>query len=175
MPCRACCQPRGGLLPHRFTLTASTPAAVCSLWRFPWGRPRRALPGTIASWSPDFPRPPNYPQNEVMGGRGHPTHRAASPLSRTALRGQQPLQNPVIGSCILACESDIFHLQPALALAKHRAKLGRSQVVRHRFLVPRTVGSNPTAPASHPMYDVRRRLEPIRFYLASCPGKTGIC
>ena len=30
--------------------------AVCSLWRFPWGCPRRALPGTVSSWSPDFPR-----------------------------------------------------------------------------------------------------------------------
>ena len=30
--------------------------AVSSLWRFPWGCPRRALPGTLASWSPDFPR-----------------------------------------------------------------------------------------------------------------------
>ena len=30
--------------------------AVCSLWRYPWGCPRRALPGTITSWSPDFPR-----------------------------------------------------------------------------------------------------------------------
>ena len=31
-------------------------AADSSLWRFPWGCPRRALPGTLASWSPDFPR-----------------------------------------------------------------------------------------------------------------------
>ncbi len=30
--------------------------AVCSLWRFPWGCPRRALPGTVTLWSPDFPR-----------------------------------------------------------------------------------------------------------------------
>lgn len=30
--------------------------AVFSLWRFPWGYPRRALPGTLPSWSPDFPR-----------------------------------------------------------------------------------------------------------------------
>src|SRR5690606_13514264 len=29
--------------------------AVCFLWHFPWGRPRRALPGTVFSWSPDFP------------------------------------------------------------------------------------------------------------------------
>ena len=30
--------------------------AVSSLWRFPWGYPRRALPGTVVSGSPDFPR-----------------------------------------------------------------------------------------------------------------------
>jgi len=29
---------------------------VCFLWRFPSGFPGRALPGTFASWSPDFPR-----------------------------------------------------------------------------------------------------------------------
>ena len=31
-------------------------AVVCSLWHFPWGHPRRALPATLVSWSPDFPR-----------------------------------------------------------------------------------------------------------------------
>ena len=30
--------------------------AVCSLWRCPSGFPGRALPGTVALWSPDFPR-----------------------------------------------------------------------------------------------------------------------
>ena len=25
------------------------------LWHFPWGRPRRGLPGTVPPWSPDFP------------------------------------------------------------------------------------------------------------------------
>ena len=29
--------------------------AVCFLWHFPWGRPRRVLPGTVPTWSPDFP------------------------------------------------------------------------------------------------------------------------
>jgi len=29
--------------------------AVCSLWHFPWGRPRRPLAGTVSPWSPDFP------------------------------------------------------------------------------------------------------------------------
>ncbi len=32
------------------------PSAVCSLWHFPWGRPRRTLSGTVSPWSPDFPR-----------------------------------------------------------------------------------------------------------------------
>ena len=29
--------------------------AVCFLWHFPWGHPRRALPGILIPWSPDFP------------------------------------------------------------------------------------------------------------------------
>jgi hypothetical protein len=60
-PCRRRCRRRGALLPHRFTL-AARPAgrggpAVYFLWHFPWGRPRRALPGTVPPWSPDFPLP----------------------------------------------------------------------------------------------------------------------
>ncbi len=55
LPCRPCCQGRGALLPHRFTLTPGTPAAVCFLWHYPWGRPRRPLAGTVFPWSPDFP------------------------------------------------------------------------------------------------------------------------
>ncbi len=31
--------------------------AVCFLWHFPWGRPRRPLTGTVSPWSPDFPHP----------------------------------------------------------------------------------------------------------------------
>jgi len=31
--------------------------AVCFLWHFPWGRPRRTLSGTVFPWSPDFPHP----------------------------------------------------------------------------------------------------------------------
>jgi len=59
LPCHPCCQGCGALLPHRFTLTL-TPGypdgqAVCFLWHFPWGRPRRPLTGTVSPWSPDFP------------------------------------------------------------------------------------------------------------------------
>jgi len=58
-PCRRRCRRRGALLPHRFTLAARPVfrdgPAVYFLWHFPWGRPRRALPGTVPPWSPDFP------------------------------------------------------------------------------------------------------------------------
>ncbi len=54
LPCRRCYQRRGALLPHHFTLTGKKPA-VCFLWHFPWGCPRRTLSGTLFPWSPDFP------------------------------------------------------------------------------------------------------------------------
>ena len=43
--------------------------AVSSLWRFPWGCPRRALPGTLANGSPDFPRgtPRGHPALRTNG------------------------------------------------------------------------------------------------------------
>ena len=65
-------RPYSVLLPVGFTVPALLPAprcaltapfhpyralgeAVCFLWHFPWGFPRRALPGTVFPWSPDFP------------------------------------------------------------------------------------------------------------------------
>ncbi len=45
--------------------------AVCSLLHFPWGRPRRVLPGTVLPWSPDFPPPTR---------RVAPTGRGRSPV-----------------------------------------------------------------------------------------------
>ncbi len=43
--------------------------AVYFLWHFPWGRPRRALPGTVFPWSPDFPPSAGFP--DAKGN--HPT------------------------------------------------------------------------------------------------------
>ena len=42
--------------PFHPCLARRTGPAVCSLWHFPWGRPRRTLSGTVSPWSPDFPR-----------------------------------------------------------------------------------------------------------------------
>ncbi len=87
------CRPYLVLLPVGFTVPSPLPAprcaltapfhpcrqargprpAVCSLWHFPWGRPRRALPGTVLPWSPDFPPPTG---GDAQGQRpaegGHP-------------------------------------------------------------------------------------------------------
>jgi len=38
--------------------------AVCFLWHFPWGYPRRPLTGTVFPWSPDFPPPAGFPRCE---------------------------------------------------------------------------------------------------------------
>ena len=44
-------------LPPRRASTGALarPRAVCFLWRFPWGYPRRTLSGAVSPWSPDFP------------------------------------------------------------------------------------------------------------------------
>ena len=54
--------------------------AVCSLWRFPSGFPGRVLPGTIALWSPDFPRVTQGHAPTVT--RGHPAIRAKFDLGQ---------------------------------------------------------------------------------------------
>ncbi len=69
LPCRPCYQEaRWALTPPFHPCPANisahcppwaesriTGGAVCFLWHFPWGRPRRALPGTVFPRSPDFP------------------------------------------------------------------------------------------------------------------------
>ena len=84
LPCRPCCQGRGALLPHRFTLARGPRAnprlarAVCFLWHFPWGRPRRRLAGTVFPWSPDFPLPAGEPGAAAVRPSGEARHAAPS-------------------------------------------------------------------------------------------------
>src|SRR3954468_22512082 len=74
------CRPYSVLLPVGFAVPPLLPAArcalaapfhpylpanrlaVCSLWHFPWGHPRRALPATVVPRSPDFPRVLAHPR-----------------------------------------------------------------------------------------------------------------
>ncbi len=54
LPCHGCCQPRGALLPHHFTLTCASTGGIFSVALSVGSR----LPGVTwhpALWSPDFP------------------------------------------------------------------------------------------------------------------------
>ena len=80
LPCHACCQARGALLPHPFTLARDACAlrAVCFLWHFPWGCPRRPLAATVLPWSPDFPPAQLYP----CGRRGQQPSGRLVPINK---------------------------------------------------------------------------------------------
>ena len=61
---------------------AALARAVCFLWHFPWGRPRRPLSGTVFPWSPDFPLPltRQRPSGRLAGTDMHdPTPRVKQP------------------------------------------------------------------------------------------------
>ncbi len=53
--------------PYRRQRPRPSPEAVSFLWHFPWGCPRRALPGAVFPWSPDFP--PRRPFGRCRSGR----------------------------------------------------------------------------------------------------------
>ena len=72
--------------------------AVCFLWRYPWGRPRRTLSGAVFPWSPDFPLPQ---------GSGRPADwppacrraRAGAQSCERRVRQAEPAGNPrVVGA-----------------------------------------------------------------------------
>ena len=59
-------------------LQSNVAKAVCSLWRCPSGYPARALPGTVALWSPDFPPARVSPRRRPSG----PPHKGRSMRQR---------------------------------------------------------------------------------------------
>ena len=65
-----------------------SPAAVCFLWHFPWGRPRRTLSGAVSPWSPDFP-PRNLSSAAVIRPTGNMNKAARTPkVKRADTRGE---------------------------------------------------------------------------------------
>jgi hypothetical protein len=56
---------------------AALARAVCFLWHFPWGRPRRPLAGTVFPWSPDFPLTPRGISGRPAVWRGTSVRRSA--------------------------------------------------------------------------------------------------
>ena len=106
LPCRPCCQGRGALLPHRFALArgssrlaqAVLARAVCFLWHYPWGRPRRPLAGTVFPWSPDFPPPTGLPRpqrsSNCLAPRDVRFRRQAVKRSRTGCTSARVMMPP---------------------------------------------------------------------------------
>ena len=106
------CRPYSVLLPVGFTMpplspgarcaltapfhpcrpTANGGSAVCFLWHFPWGCPRRALPGTVFPWSPDFPPPKPF---RDFGGR--PSSRLTPIRLNRWFAGSSPVGDPSHG------------------------------------------------------------------------------
>src|SRR5690348_17109122 len=58
------------------------------LWHFPWGRPRRALPGTVFPWSPDFPPPAEAKSGHPAIWLGKDKGRAVPKVNFRALRSR---------------------------------------------------------------------------------------
>jgi hypothetical protein len=77
LPCRGCYQRARCALTapfHPYRPRLAPWEAVCFLWHFPWGRPRRPLAATLFPWSPDFP-----PPRDTTGHNAHRSAAAARP------------------------------------------------------------------------------------------------
>ena len=105
LPCRSRCRARGALLPHPFNFTLpktwAEASAIYFLLHFPWGYPRRALPGTVVPWSPDFPRPGDKPQAAAArpsGGRYLARPRSRSKRRERRIERHSPSISPSTSS-----------------------------------------------------------------------------
>ena len=90
LPCRACYQTRGGLLPHLFTLTLGY-RAVCSLWPYPSPCGAQALPGSLPCGARTFLNAPLLP---VRCDHRAPPPPGAKLTSRARLRARLARQPP---------------------------------------------------------------------------------
>ncbi|MDB5481719.1 MAG: hypothetical protein JWO83_2772 [Caulobacteraceae bacterium] len=128
-------------LPLIFSLGGRSHRAVCFLWRYPWGRPRRALPAAFSPWSPDFPpprreareRPPGHlirGQGWARGGRASRRGRPSplSPCSTVPFQGFIPQNH----GCHPAPDAAGRFWQ---IIGRFRASSGRNQACRRQVII----------------------------------------
>jgi hypothetical protein len=92
LPCHACCQTRGGLLPHRFTLTPKQLGAVCFLWPFPSPCGAQALPGSLPCGARTFLSAPCLPVHRDHRTLPSPRRKLTGIIRREARLAPQPAQ-----------------------------------------------------------------------------------
>ena len=115
--------------------------AVCFLWHFPWGRPRRPLAGTVFPWSPDFPPPAAASRRQRPSGR----------LARAEMRSAMPRcvkpspgrQARATGSGRVARPPDFKHSGHKCSIRKQRYQLSASGEHLHAQRKP---AGDPLAP-----------------------------
>src|SRR5207247_635814 len=98
LPCRACYQTRGGLLPHLFTLTLGY-RAVCSLWPVPSPCGAQALPGSLPCGARTFLSAPLRPAHRDHHALPPPTGKVSVSEGSGQASARQPSQqaNQAIG------------------------------------------------------------------------------
>lgn len=137
-------------------------AAVSFLWHFPWGRPRRELPGTVHPWSPDFP-PRFFGEAAVRpagGGEVASTRGAVKDTGRTApaMFKVRPVLDALKAADLTPASSILNSSEPVISLNRR----------------PRRADQNsPSSPALFQIVrDVRRGAPLIAARLAASPIKT---
>jgi hypothetical protein len=103
--------------------------AVYFLWHCPWGRPRRALPGTVPPWSPDFPLP--APGGERPSGRlADKDLVSTTDLSNSREMNSTRLTGPRFGAGQVSQYGLDRHLAPFEASPRTDGPAGRSGGLR---------------------------------------------
>ncbi len=120
------------------------PSAVCSLWHFPSTCAGRALPATLVSWSPDFPRDRSHAAAQPPGqsaNRAQRRFRQAKTEMWTTDRGPRGnADRPgLAGNSVFwsECRRSMCHLPPIAAQGHDQ----RAPASCRRALWPKTLGS----------------------------------
>src|SRR2546429_1554561 len=141
LPCRACCQARGGLLPHLFTLTLWIKGGLFSVARSVALR-RPGVTWQSALWSSDFPQhrpPPGAPRParptayhgeryRSRKGRGkasarQPSQQANQAVGRESSGSLRPRRLPGEPEAVVLLEHHAFQARPVTGPQQRRREL----------------------------------------------------
>ena len=159
LPCRPCCQGRGALLPHHFTLARGSADEPGERGRFvfcgtfPGVAPAGGWPAPYSRGARTFLCPPGEPGLQRPSGRlaGRDMRagedvRQAPALAVTGLGDRWPWQTPALAITGL-CNPGRACYRPGNPRGRAGGRI--AQLVEQLTLNQRAVGSSPTAPTSN--------------------------